>query len=100
MPQTPTPAAPGTSPSAPTPSLPNYQGAASTPVTPSSGNANDISGLGNVYGQPVYLGNTLGPTENSRGGILELGHGPSSAHATYRKTQDIMQQAVDLWSQQ
>jgi hypothetical protein len=105
VPKSPTPSpSRGPQPPAPkVPTVPDYNGSAGTTPTPSSGaGSNDIWGLGQVYGLPVFLGSSTTspgsysgaePTQH-RGGV------GVQTHDQYGTTQDIMQQVIDLWAAQ
>jgi hypothetical protein len=88
----------------PIPGVPDYSGSATpVPASTSSKNPNDIWGLGDVYDKPVFIGVGSAPAPVIYGGDGDIRPGQSlttKASAKYGKTQDIMQQALALWSAQ
>lgn len=72
------------------PSVPSYGGSA-TPTTASTGsNPNDIWGLGTVYDKPVFLGMDPVPPPGDR----------TAKRDHYGKTQDMIQQVINLYARQ
>ena len=97
---------PAPSPSSPPlPPQPDYHGAAAkagqAAQASSSSNPNDIWGLAEAYGQPVYLGAASVPDVkiDPQTGRPLVG-GDKTLSNQYGKTQDIIKQVINLWSQQ
>lgn len=84
------------------PTVPDYIGAAAdTSGTTTIPNANDIWGLGALYGEPVLLGVDYPGNDNAeRVGYKPGMTGMSQASDEFSKTQDMMSQLSDLYAQQ
>lgn len=84
------------------PPQPDYVGAALSAgiTTPTASNPNDVWGLGDLYGQHVYMGTGPGPVDTSTPeGIAAASQGLNTI-PVYGTTQAIMKQVVDLWARQ
>lgn len=94
---------PGPSPSATpksVPKAPTYQGSANATPTSSTSNPNDVWNLGNLYGQPVYLGTT-----QEGGDLLDPRHpnspqAPGQTTLVQGQTQDVVKQVLQMYAAQ